>query len=86
MVKKSIFLVMTLLLMSGACAQAVCTPEDAQIKAWRFMDIAVQLAQKEPDRYAEVARAMQTELPELQKNGDHQGLCKFYDTWIEKMK
>lgn len=83
---KSIVFALLMILTSGKVAVAACTPEDVQVKAQKFMDIAMVLAQKAPDRYAEVAQALQTELPELQKLEDLDGLCGFYDKWIEKMR
>jgi hypothetical protein len=44
------------------------------------------LAQKDAQKYGEVAQAMQAQLPELQKMQDLDALCKFYDEWIAKMK
>ena len=86
MLKKSFFLAMMIVLGSGILAEAGCTPEDVQAKSQKFMDIAMRLAQKDPDKYGEVAQAMQTQLPELQKLNDLDGLCKFYDEWTVKMQ
>ena len=86
MLRKSLFLAIMLMLGSGVLAKAGCTPEDVQSKSQKFMDIAMRLAQKDPDKYGEVAQAMQAQLPELQKLNDLDGLCKFYDEWTGKMQ
>lgn len=87
MTKKSLIFAILMLLGTGAFAGAAsCTPEDVQAKAQKFMDTAMLLAQKDPDTYAEVAQAMQTQLPELQTLHDLDGLCKFYEDWTAKMQ
>ena len=86
MLKKSFLLAVLLVLGTGVFAKAACTAEEAQAKSQAFMNAAMELAQKDPEKYGEVAQAMQTELPELQKINDLDGLCKFYDDWTEKMK
>ena len=73
-------------LCSGAFAGAACSVEEAQAKATEFSNAAMALAQKDPNKYAEVAQAMQVQLPELQKANDIDALCKFYDEWTAKMK
>ena len=85
---KSIFTVIILFAMSFSnVASAACTPEEAQAKAQAFTTALTEFAQKDPNKYAEVAQAMQTELPELQKNTENfDALCKFYDDWTAKMK
>ena len=84
--KKILSLAVFALLCSGAFAGASCTVEEAQAKATEFSNAAMALAQKNPDKYAEVARAMQEQLPELQKANDLDKLCSFYDEWTTKMK
>ena len=87
MIKKSFMLAIMMVFAGGAFAHAGCTAEEAQAKAQDFMNAATTLAQKDAQKYAEVAQAMQQQLPELQKNvNDMDALCKFYDEWIEKMQ
>ena len=86
MFKKSLFLAIVLILATAAFTNAACTAEDAQAKAQVFMNKAMELAQKDAQKYQEVAEAMQTQLPELQKISDFEGLCKFYDEWMAKME
>ena len=86
MLKRSFALAVLFLLGSGVFASAACTPEEAQAKAQDFMNVAITLAQKDPQRYQAVAQAMQSELPELQKANDMEKLCAFYNDWIAKMK
>ena len=75
-----------LLLVCGTAYAAGCTVEEAQAKHQAFMNAAVLFAQKEPAKYQEAARVMQTELPELQKLGDLDKLCGFYEEWTKKMQ
>mgnify|MGYP003622191678 CR=1 FL=1 len=84
--KKIVLLASVLVLCGGAFARAACTVEEAQAMATEFSNAAMALAQKDPNRYAEVAQAMQAQLPELQKNNDLDALCRFYDEWAVKMK
>ena len=84
--KRCFLLAIALVLCWGGVARAACTPEDAQVKAQEFMNFAIALAQKDPQRYQAVAQAMRKELPELQKTDDVEKLCGFYDEWIAKMK
>ena len=87
MIKKSFMLAIMMVFAGGAFAHADCTAEEAQAKAQDFMNAATALAQKDADKYAQVAQAMQEQLPELQQNvNDLNSLCKFYDEWIEKMQ
>ena len=89
MIKKSFLIAVFMVLASGALAHAACTPEEATAKAQEFMTAATTLAQKDAQKYQEVATAMQKELPALQQNatnGDLDAICKFYDEWIEKMR
>ena len=67
-------------------AIAECTAEEAQAKAQVFMNQAMELAQQDAKKYQEVPQAMLTQLPELQKINDLEGLCKFYDEWSKKME
>jgi hypothetical protein len=86
MLKKGFALAVMLVLASGVVAHAACTAEEAQAKGQTFTNAAMALAQKDPQKYGEVAQAMQTQLPELQKMQDMDALCKFYDEWTAKMK
>ena len=86
MLKKSIHVVLVIILCSGGFAKAACTPEEAQVKAQAFMNAAIALAQKDPQRYQLAAQAMQNELPELQKANEMDKICNFYDEWLAKMK
>ena len=86
MLKRSILLALGMVLCPGVFGEAACTPEEVQAKAQEFMNAAIALAQKEPQRYQSVAQARQNELPELQKSDDLEKICNFYDTWIVKMK
>ncbi len=66
---------------------AGCTQEELQAKVQEFSTKVQQLAQKDPQKYNEVATAMQKDLPELQKNAqDMNKVCEFYDAWNDKMK
>jgi outer membrane murein-binding lipoprotein Lpp len=66
---------------------AGCTQEELQAKVQEFSTNVQQVAQKDPQKYQEVALAMQKDLPELQKNvQDMDKVCKFYDTWNAKLK
>ena len=84
--KRTVLLVLSMLLCPGVSVNAACTPEQIQAKAQEFMNIAIALAQKDPQRYQSVAQALQNELPELHKAGDFEKICLFYDNWIAKMK
>ena len=86
MLKKSVLAALAMLMFMCASVEAACTPEEAQAKAQDFMNAAIALAQKEPQRYQVVAQAMQNELPELQKANDLDKICSFYDEWLAKMK
>ena len=86
MLKKSIYVAFVMMLCSGSFVKAACTPEEAQGKAQEFMNAAIALAQKDPQRYQLAAQAMQNELPELQKANEMDKLCNFYDEWLAKMK
>ena len=86
MLKKSLLVAAVYLLATVAVAKAACTPEEVQAKAQQFMELAIQLSQKEPQRYQEVVQAMQSQLPEFQKTNDLDGLCKFYDEWTAKIR
>ena len=86
MLHKSILVALILVLCTGLFAEAACTPEEAQAKAQEFMNAAIALAQKEPQRYQVVAQALQNELPELQKANETDKICNFYDEWLAKMK
>ena len=86
MLKKSLLLAVVYLLGTVAIARSACTPEDVQVKAQQFMELAIQLSQKEPQRYQEVVQAMQAKLPEFQKTNDLDGLCSFYEEWIRKIQ
>jgi hypothetical protein len=84
---KKILLVVLCMVGCAGVSYAGCTQEELQGKAMEFSTKVSQLAQKNPQKYAEVAQAMQTQLPELQKNAaDIDKLCAFYDEWIAKMK
>ena len=86
MVGKSVILAVIGLLGTGMFAKSACTSEELQAKHQAFIEVALLLAQKNPEQYAEVAQAMQAELPELQKLNDIEGLCRFFDEWLEKMR
>ena len=89
MIKKSFMIAVLMVFAGGAFAHAACTAEEASAKAQEFMNAATALAQKDAQKYQEVATAMQKDLPALQQsatNNDLDALCKFYDDWIEKMK
>ena len=86
MFKKSFLLAVVFMLWTAISAQSACTAEEAQVKGQEFMNAALVLAQKDASRYQQVVVAMQTQLPELQKVNDFEGVCKFYDEWTEKMK
>ena len=86
MLHKSVLAALAMLMLMGAFAKAACTPEEAQAKAQDFMNAAIALAQKDPQRYQAVAQAMQTQLPELQKANEMDKVCNFYDEWLAKMK
>ncbi len=83
---KLLSLAAAIVLCSASFAGAACTVEEAQAKATEFSNAAMALAQKDPNKYAEVAQAMQTQLPELQKSNDLEKICAFYDEWTAKMK
>ena len=84
--KKILSLAAVVLLCGGTFAGAACSVEEAQAKAVEFSNAAMAMAQKDPNKYAEVAQAMQTQLPELQKADDLDKICAFYDEWTAKMK
>ena len=86
MLQKSILTALIFVLCTSIFAEAACTPEEAQAKAQDFMNAAIALAQKEPQRYQAVAQALQNELPELQKANEMDKICSFYDEWLAKMK
>lgn len=86
MFKKSLIVAVIYLLGTVAVAKSACTPEEVQAKAQQFMELAIQLSQKEPQCYQEIVQAMQSQLPEFQKTNDLDGLCKFYDEWISKIR
>jgi outer membrane murein-binding lipoprotein Lpp len=66
---------------------AGCTQEELQAKVQEFSTKVQEVAQKDPQKYQEIALAMQKDLPELQKNPqDMDKVCAFYDAWIAKMK
>ena len=68
-------------------SHAGCTQEELQAKVQEFATHVQQVAQRDPQKYQEVALAMQKDLPELQKNAqDIDKVCKFYDTWNAKLK
>jgi transketolase len=82
-------LLFALLCVAGCAglAHAGCTQEELVTKAQEFSTLVQQVAQKDPQKYQEVAQAMQKDLPELQKNAqDTSKLCEFYDTWTAKLK
>jgi len=82
-------LLLALLCVAGCAgiAHAGCTQEELATKVQEFSTLVQQVAQKDPQKYQEVALAMQKDLPELQKNAqDVNKMCEFYDTWNAKLK
>lgn len=86
MFKKVLVLAMAMVLGTAGYAFAGCSAQEAQEKGQAFSQAAMELAQKDPAKYAEVAQAMQNDLPGIQQTGDMDKLCKFYDDWTAKMK
>ena len=86
MIKKPLALSLLLLLGTASYAVAACTVEEAQAKAQAFQQAAIAVAQKDPRKYQDAMTAMQKDLPKLQKDGDMDALCRFYDDWTAKMQ
>ena len=87
--KKLIFAIFCVVAVAGLAgvSHAGCTQEELQAKVQKFSTNVQSTAQKDPQKYQEVALAMQKDLPELQKNAqDMDKLCEFYDTWNAKLK
>jgi hypothetical protein len=84
--KKILMFAALLFFAAGGHAEGACTPEEAQAKQQAFLNAALPFAQSNPEKYQEVAVAMEKELPTLRQIEDYDKLCDFYDEWTKKMQ
>jgi hypothetical protein len=84
--KKNLIFAALLLFATGGHAQGACTAEEAQAKQQTFLNAALPFAQSNPEKYQEVAVAMEKELPVLRQIDDYDKLCDFYDEWTKRMQ
>ena len=67
-------------------AKAECSLEELGEKEKVFTELAVNLKHKAPVELSSDIEAMQQDIAELQKADNLDALCRFYDSWIEKLK
>ena len=88
-VMKRLFYTFVCVVGLAGVSYAACTEEELQAKVMEFSGKVQQLVQTDPQKYQEIAMAMQNDLPELQKSaeaGNLDKVCEFYDSWNNKMK
>ena len=86
MLKKIAIFTLFLALGTSSYSIAACNQEEAMAKAQEFQQVAMQSAQKDPQKYQEATTAMQKDLPALQQANDLDAICSFYDKWTAKLK
>ena len=90
LMKKAVALLCALFVLgAGGAAFAACTPDEAQARADLVSKRISEVAPKDPPKAVAVAQEVAIRIPEFQKNPkgyDIEGLCRFYDDMLDKLK
>ncbi len=85
--RKSLFLSLILLLMSGVSAKAACTAEEARRKSLDYASALQEKSRTEPDAYRSFAKKHQEKAMDLQKDpANLDALCNYYDEALKELQ
>ena len=86
MMKKILFVALTILFISGASARGACTAEEARQKSLDYATALQEKSRTDPAAYREFAKKHQEKAMDLQKDpANLEALCDYYDQSLKEL-